>query len=63
MRARTRTAASFSSHYRRAHCNGKHTVFGKVTRGKDVVDKISMVERDARDMPKTPVVLEKVELS
>ena len=43
--------------------DGKHTVFGKVTSGQDVVDKISMVERDGRDMPKTPVVLERVELT
>jgi cyclophilin family peptidyl-prolyl cis-trans isomerase len=43
--------------------DGKHTVFGKVTSGQDVADKISMVERDARDMPTTPVVLERVELS
>jgi cyclophilin family peptidyl-prolyl cis-trans isomerase len=43
--------------------DGKHTVFGKVTSGQDVADKISMVERDARDMPKTPVVLERVEVS
>ncbi len=43
--------------------DGKHTVFGKVTSGQDVADKISMVERDARDMPKTPVVLERVELT
>ena len=43
--------------------DGKHTVFGKVTKGQDVADKISMVERDARDLPKTPVVLERVELS
>ena len=42
--------------------DGKHTVFGKVTSGQDVADKISMVERDARDMPTTPVVLERVEL-
>ncbi len=41
--------------------DGKHTVFGKVTSGQDVADKISMVERDARDMPTTPVVLERVE--
>ena len=34
--------------------DGKHTVFGKVTSGQDVADKISMVERDARDMPRHP---------
>ena len=43
--------------------DGKHTVFGKVAKGQDVADKISMVERDARDLPKTPVVLERVELT
>ena len=26
--------------------DGKHTVFGKVTSGQDVADRISMVERD-----------------
>ena len=50
-------------HRRRTWLDGKHTVFGKVTNGQDVVDKISMVERDARDLPKTPVVLESVELT
>src|SRR5215218_117926 len=40
--------------------DGKHTVFGKVSGGQDVADKISMVERDGRDMPTTPVVLERV---
>ena len=53
----------FISRRRAPWLDGKHTVFGKVTSGMDVVDAISKVERDARDMPKTPVVLEKVELS
>jgi peptidyl-prolyl cis-trans isomerase B (cyclophilin B) len=43
--------------------DGKHTVFGKVTSGQDVADRISMVDRDARDKPKTPVTIERVELS
>jgi cyclophilin family peptidyl-prolyl cis-trans isomerase/Zn-dependent protease with chaperone function len=43
--------------------DGKHTVFGKVTKGQDVAEKISQVDRDGRDMPVTPVVLERVELS
>jgi cyclophilin family peptidyl-prolyl cis-trans isomerase len=42
--------------------DGKHTVFGKVTKGQDVAEKISQVDRDGRDMPVTPVVLERVEL-
>ena len=43
--------------------DGKHTVFGKVTSGMDVVDQISAVDRDANDRPRTPVTIERVELS
>jgi cyclophilin family peptidyl-prolyl cis-trans isomerase len=40
--------------------DGKHTVFGRVTSGQDVVDAISHVDRDERDRPREPVVLESV---
>ncbi|MBA3475721.1 MAG: peptidylprolyl isomerase, partial [Actinobacteria bacterium] len=40
-----------------------HTVFGKVTTGQDVADKISMVERDRRDAPLAPVTIDRVELA
>ena len=43
--------------------DGKHTVFGRVTEGMDVVDDISRVEKDARDRPTDPVVIERIELS
>ena len=43
--------------------DGKHTVFGQVTSGQDVVDRISGVDRDARDRPLTPVTIETVEIS
>jgi peptidyl-prolyl cis-trans isomerase B (cyclophilin B) len=42
--------------------DGKHTVFGKVTNGMDVVDTISQLETDANDKPREPVVIERVEL-
>jgi cyclophilin family peptidyl-prolyl cis-trans isomerase len=42
--------------------DGKHTVFGKVTSGMDVVDAISSVERDGRDRPLEPVLLETLRL-
>ena len=43
--------------------DGKHTVFGRITSGQDVVDAISQVERDDRDRPLEPVVLESVQLT
>ena len=43
--------------------DGKHTVFGRVTSGMDVVDRISAVDRDSRDRPLEPVLLESLTLS
>ena len=43
--------------------DGKHTVFGRVTAGMDVVDRISQAERDANDRPRAPVTIERVELA
>jgi len=41
----------------------KHTVFGRVVSGEDVVDRISVVDRDARDRPVAPVKIDRVELA
>ena len=43
--------------------DGKHTVFGQVTDGMDVVDVIGAVQTDGRDAPIEPVGLVGVELS
>jgi cyclophilin family peptidyl-prolyl cis-trans isomerase len=43
--------------------DGKHTVFGRVTSGMEVVDAISQVETDANDKPREPAVIERVELA
>jgi peptidyl-prolyl cis-trans isomerase B (cyclophilin B) len=42
--------------------DGKHTVFGRVTNGMDVVDVISALPTDARDKPRDDVVIESVAL-
>ena len=42
--------------------DGKHTVFGRVTDGMDVVDAISALETDARDRPSEDVVIERVDV-
>ena len=43
--------------------DGKHTVFGRVAEGMEVVDEISSVDRDAQDRPRDPVTIERIELS
>ena len=42
--------------------DGKHTVFGQVTSGQDIVDRISLADRDSRDRPQTPITIERIEL-
>jgi cyclophilin family peptidyl-prolyl cis-trans isomerase len=43
--------------------DGKHTVFGRVASGMDVVDAISTLETDSSDRPREPVTIDRVELS
>jgi cyclophilin family peptidyl-prolyl cis-trans isomerase len=43
--------------------DGKHTVFGQVTDGLDVVDKLEAVETDAADRPAEPIGIASIELS
>jgi len=43
--------------------DGKHTVFGEVREGMDVVDAIEALPTDGRDRPKEPAGIEKVKLA
>src|ERR671929_662053 len=43
--------------------DGKHTVFGRVTDGMDVVDAISQVERDRNDRPRDAVTINGIAVS
>jgi peptidyl-prolyl cis-trans isomerase A (cyclophilin A) len=42
------------------HLNGRHAVFGRLTKGLDVVRKIARLPSDGRNKPQEPVVMEKV---
>jgi peptidyl-prolyl cis-trans isomerase B (cyclophilin B) len=42
--------------------DGKHTVFGKITDGMDVVDRIEATETDAGDRPRNEIRIESIEL-
>jgi cyclophilin family peptidyl-prolyl cis-trans isomerase len=43
--------------------DGKHTVFGEVSGGMDVVDKLDAVTTDGRDRPIEPIGIASIELS
>jgi cyclophilin family peptidyl-prolyl cis-trans isomerase len=43
--------------------DGKHTVFGKVTSGMEVVDKLEGLPTDARDRPREAATIERVEFA
>jgi len=43
--------------------DGKHTVFGRVTGGLDVVDELEAVPTDGADRPTEPIVIDSVQIS
>lgn len=45
-----------------AWLNGKHTVFGEVVKGLNVIDTIAAVKVNARKKPETPIVINHIEI-
>ena len=43
--------------------DGKHTVFGEVRDGMDVVDSIESTDTDGRDRPSTPIAIESLTIA
>ena len=41
---------------------GRHTIFGEITQGYDVVESISKVSTGAQDRPADDVVLERIDI-
>ncbi len=44
------------------HLDGRHTIFGEVIKGMDVVNKIAVVETDSGDRPLKPVVVKTIKI-
>ena len=52
----------FIMHQDAPHLDGQYAAFGQVVSGMDAVDEIAAAATDWNDKPRTPVVMEKVEI-
>lgn len=56
----TGTCQFFITETEQNRLNGKHTIFGQVVEGQELVAQIARVPRDAADRPKTPVTIKRI---
>jgi peptidyl-prolyl cis-trans isomerase-like protein 2 len=62
-RGKNTNSSQFYITYRScAHLNDKHTVFGKITGGRDVLTLMEMVETDKEDRPKKDIMIESIQV-
>lgn len=59
---KTNGSQFFITHKETPWLNGRHTVFGEVVKGLEIVDSIANVETVPRDKPKVDIVMNKVEI-
>jgi len=60
---RTGTCQFFITEVPTPHLDGKHTIFGQVVEGQDIVVKMTHVPTDPENKPKTPVKLVSVKIT
>src|SRR6266478_4785988 len=60
---RTGTCQFFITEVPVPHLNGKHTIFGQVVEGQDLVTKIANVPKDSTDKPKVPVKIVSIKIT
>ena len=58
----TGTCQFFITEVPTPHLNGKHTIFGQVIEGQELVTKIANVPRNSEDKPVTPVKIMNIKI-
>jgi peptidyl-prolyl cis-trans isomerase A (cyclophilin A) len=52
----------FITHRATPWLDNRHTIFGQVISGQEIVTKIGFADRDERDMPKEPIILKEIQI-